>query len=121
MNNYPHSGSKLYTVENPSQQYTAGKWVEHLSEWEKHGSPGVPPGLEDIQPAGEGPRDYTARKPGYYLRPEVRLFFFVYWFLGPLNMSYVGRGELLSYVENDWGGEVEGKRMGCFPSYPEGN
>lgn len=75
MNNYPHSGSKLYTVENPSQQYTAGKWVEHLSEWEKHGSPGVPPGLEDIQPAGEGPRDYTARKPGYYLRPEVRLVF----------------------------------------------
>lgn len=72
MNSSPHSGSKLYTVENPSHDYTTGKWLEHILEWEKHGSPGVPPGLEDIAPAGDGPRDYVSRKPGYYLRPEVR-------------------------------------------------
>ncbi|KAK7687285.1 hypothetical protein QCA50_009790 [Cerrena zonata] len=79
MSNTPHSGSRSYTVDNPSHGYTTGKWLEHIMEWEKHGSPGAPPGLEDIAPAVEGPRDYASRKPGYYLRPETVESFYLMW------------------------------------------
>ncbi|CAL1715499.1 unnamed protein product [Somion occarium] len=79
MNAVPYAGNTSYTVDNPSHEYTAGVWLEHVKEWENHGSPGVPPGLEEISPAVSGPRDYLARKPGYLLRPEAVESFYLMW------------------------------------------
>lgn len=50
-----------------------GRWAPHVTKWKKNGMPGgVPPGLREVDIQPEGKRDYTARKPGYLLRPEVR-------------------------------------------------
>jgi mannosyl-oligosaccharide alpha-1,2-mannosidase len=50
----------------------AGRWIEHVEEWEKEGRPGgAPPGLQEVPTEKEADRDYIIHKPSYLLRPEV--------------------------------------------------
>ncbi|CCM04172.1 uncharacterized protein FIBRA_06334 [Fibroporia radiculosa] len=60
--------------ENPR----GGLWVDHLERWERTRSP-VPPGLERVPPLLQGERDYSMRKPGYFLRPEAVESMYLLW------------------------------------------
>jgi mannosyl-oligosaccharide alpha-1,2-mannosidase len=53
----------------------AGRWVDHVDDWETEGGGAdSPPGLDEVPPEQEPEsRDYSPRKPGYLLRPEVSL------------------------------------------------
>ncbi|GBE87562.1 Mannosyl-oligosaccharide 1,2-alpha-mannosidase [Sparassis crispa] len=56
-----------------------GHWLDHVERWEASGRPGgVPPGLAETRPRRQS-RDYTTRKPAYYLRPETVESFYILW------------------------------------------
>ena len=62
----------------PSLDYAQGRWMEHLKYWETHGKPrGVPPGLREAPPLTSATenKDYIYRRNGYFLRPEVSLYY----------------------------------------------
>ncbi|KAL0947331.1 hypothetical protein HGRIS_013450 [Hohenbuehelia grisea] len=59
---------------------TSKPWIGHVEAWERAGSSGgLPPGLREVPPAGEGDRDYILEKEYYILRPETIESFFIMW------------------------------------------
>jgi len=71
-----HMQSIPKSTENPH----GGLWVDHVERWEANGRPGgIPPGLGEVKPQPPGMRDYSSRKPGYYLRPETVESFYLLW------------------------------------------
>jgi mannosyl-oligosaccharide alpha-1,2-mannosidase len=50
----------------------ARRWVEVLADWQMEGVPGRPPGTGQALPETRSQeRGYSARRSGYFLRPEV--------------------------------------------------
>jgi mannosyl-oligosaccharide alpha-1,2-mannosidase len=61
----------------------AAKWLNHVEGWEAAGRPGgIPPGVGEVLAEGPGNRDYQPRRPGYLLRPEVRVLHTMLHYLG---------------------------------------
>lgn len=70
-------GPDEVTMASWTEDEHRGLWLPHVEEWKTKGAPGgVPPGLKEVpvQPEGAA-RDYSPRKAGYVLRPEVGLSF----------------------------------------------
>ncbi|TCD69473.1 hypothetical protein EIP91_007599 [Steccherinum ochraceum] len=86
-----HNTQFKYDDGNPSVGYVkekrrkregllAGRWMEHVKEWESAGRPGgVPPGVKDPKPVMKGLRDYANKRREYFLRPEAVESFYLMW------------------------------------------
>jgi hypothetical protein len=70
-------GPELVRMDAWPGDWRGGRWIDHVKEWQRGGSPGgKPPGVRDLAPpvqAGE-PRDYFLQVGTYLSRPEVRFF-----------------------------------------------
>jgi hypothetical protein len=71
-------GPELVRMDAWPGDWRGGRWIDHVEEWQRGGSPGgKPPGVRDLAPpvqAGE-PRDYFLQVGTYLSRPEVLFFF----------------------------------------------
>lgn len=64
---------RMEAIRKSEENPHGGLWVDHLDRWILAGRQGgVPPGLVEVPMQPRGHRDYSSRKAGYYLRPEVR-------------------------------------------------